>query len=299
MKSLPMLGLLTALAAGALIPLSLAQEPAKAAPQASMKPSDGLRVALGQLDALQQPDGSWAGEPRATALVLLAYTGDGSTLMEGPYRAQVRKGYTWLLGKAGEGFDLGGGNPQTHAIATGALAECALYSTMPKAQQVLKKALERLATLDVAASSEMLTWSSLAAATARDAKVPVPKALSAALDKAAAQRPEADHALAGACLAYARWFGKQAPEAWTAALDGSSVPTRITDEQLAFRFHAHFQVSAETWGAWFRKLLPIAWHRTQKAIAPGEEAEAGPIESLALAALCFEAPYRLARVTGE
>ncbi len=296
MKSLPMFGLLSALAAGCLIPVTQAQEPTKQQPGALMKPSDGLRVALGQLDALQQPDGSWAGEPRATALALLAYTGDGNTLMAGPYRDQVRKGFTWLVGQAGEGFDLGGGDPKAHAICTGALADCALFSTMPKANLVLAKALDHLATLDVTASPELLTWSSLAAATARDAKVRVPKALGLALDKALVQRPKEDHALAGACLAHARWLGKQAPEAWIEALDGSSLPGRLTDEQLAFRFYAHFQISAKTWKAWFRRLLPIAWKRMQAAIGPGENATADQVESLALAASGIESAYRLKRV---
>lgn len=125
----------------------------------------------------------------------------------------------------------------------------------------------------------------------------VPDGLAKVLNQSLALRPAAPDALAGACLAHARWFGKQAPAAWIESLDRAEVSSEITDEQLAFRLDAHFQVSAKTWDAWMRKLLPIAWRRTQQAIAPSEQAEAHHMDTLALAALCFEAPYRLARAT--
>lgn len=279
--------------------------PARSAPAAVESPTSALRVIFGQLDALQRPDGSWAGELRATSLVLLALLGDGQTLGQGPYREQMRKGLGWLLSQAGKDGDLGGGEAKTHALATGALADCYALTPMPKLKRPLQRALGRLAQMDVAGSPEALAWAGLAAASARQGKIDVPGALASALDKGLARRPASDGDLAGAYVAYGRWFGKQPPEEWRAALEGLPGPHGphgsfgLTDEQLALRFHAHFQSTGDGGNEWYRKLVPVAWHRTRVAVGKGAEASGADLESLALMALGFESPYRLARAGEE
>ncbi len=100
-----------------------------------------IYAGLEWLKRVQRTDGRWTssndgGAPNkkrttndvgATALALLAFLGDGSTMRSGPYKTQVKKGISWLVDQQQESGLIGQASGHSfhysHALATLAMAE--------------------------------------------------------------------------------------------------------------------------------------------------------------------------------
>lgn len=111
-----------------------------AAAQAA-KPADG---ALKWLAARQEPDGSWkggdAGETiELTGLALLALSHSEE------HGLALRKGVAFLRSRQRDSGAIGGGTPESHAIATLAMQEVAIRTKDPAAIRVASKGIDMIA----------------------------------------------------------------------------------------------------------------------------------------------------------
>jgi hypothetical protein len=107
----------------------------------SAKPADG---ALKWLAARQEPDGSWKGADAGetielTGLALLALSHSEE------HGLAVRKGVAFLRSRQRDSGAIGGGTPESHAIATLAMQEVAIRTKDPAAIRVASKGIDMIA----------------------------------------------------------------------------------------------------------------------------------------------------------
>lgn len=101
-------------------------------------------AALRWLAARQEPDGSWKGE---TAVETIELTGL-ALLALGPspdHALAVRKGVAFLRSRQRDSGAIGGGTPESHAVATLAMQEAAIRTKDPAAIRVASKGIELIA----------------------------------------------------------------------------------------------------------------------------------------------------------
>ena len=286
----------------------------------------------------QQADGSYADAPspgdiEATALVLLAFLGDGSTLQSGPHQQVLQRGIGWLLAQQQVDGMIGAGGQHPvarHALATYALAEAyGLSGDRALLRGGLVDAIHWLlaqqqpsggfASGDAGATADTLTTTSclMALTSAKFFGVDVGVSLKAAASwydavgdgSTGAHRLHAEAsgevpATATAASLFARFFLGEDPKEvpiMRQSADLLLLQADVKDPWCAYwTTYALYQMGGRPWTTWSRRLQEGIVQTQSKA--PGAEGSWDPppggsrLVTTALRALTLEAYYRYTRL---
>ncbi|MCP3915882.1 MAG: VWA domain-containing protein [bacterium] len=288
----------------------------------------------------QDPDGHWDSDGsaehdvRATAMALLALLGDGNTIREGPYKANVVRGVKWLRGQqdfttGGIGVDAGPGSLRDHALASLVFAEVYFFSKSPLVKASAQRALDFLvasrdprggwsagAGASRADDLQLTAWALLALFSGKEGGLAVDDATLAGavrwIDTSSDASPDQAPGASLLCRILSGQKPNQTPAlsvladvilASASVIDGG-VESLGPDEWF-FRTSAMYQMGGRHWKAW-NKVMKRALLELQRKDADargswvpmGENPTRGRVETTATMGLCLEVYYRFSRVIG-